>query len=139
MAKMRWGNGEQDTGGYPQDRMWKSRTSFDPANSDPVNTKRSPEPSAITFRELAAEFETDPQYLLNALRRRGVEPHEDTRLFDSDVKYIRWMFDSRLKPELRKERKPQSSMFLGKSMLERIRESWNFRNKTRPSDDQDSE
>lgn len=121
MTKMRWGNSEQPTGGTPRDNMWKSRPSLDP------RTKGSPEPSSVTFGELVKEFITDPDFILNALRDRGLEPEDGTRLFDSDVAFIRWMFESCSKPEFRTEpmRPPLDwSKYSGRSIMERILARW---------------
>ena len=70
MAKLRWGNGETNTGGNPYvvERGVGSELQY----YDRINVKDAKREPYISFGELAEKFDTDSQHLLNALKNRNV-------------------------------------------------------------------
>lgn len=123
MAKLRWGNGEWITGGSPYLGDPRGTSSHVGAEyNDRVNIKSGPEPSGITFAQLASEYDLDAEILRAALRNRNISFDSDEAvLYSRDVEFIRSTFRLKLKPEIRAkqeaEAKREAAIFYRRSQM----------------------
>ena len=102
MSKLKWGNGESNTGGSPYvvERGISSASVLE--YNDRQNIKTGKKVPFISFGELAAKFDTDPQYLKNALEKRDLIINDSSDMVsEEDAKFIEHTFSSVYKKEVR--------------------------------------
>ena len=102
MAKLRWGNGETNTGGNPY--VVERGVGSDLQYYDRTNVKDSKREPYISFEELSKKFNTDPKHLLNALKNRNVIiENPSDMLTRQDTDFILHTFSSSYKEEAKEE------------------------------------
>ena len=101
MAKLRWGNGEANTGGSPY--VVERGVGSDLQYYDRINTKNERREPYISFEEFADKFDTDSKYLLNALKNRNVVIENlSDMLTKEEAEFILHTFSSAYKEEAKK-------------------------------------
>ena len=101
MAKLRWGNGETNTGGNHY--VTEKGASSDLQSYDRVNIKDGKRKPYISFGELADKFDTDARHLLNALKNRDVIiENPSDMLTKEEAEFILHTFSSAYKEEAKK-------------------------------------
>lgn len=101
MAKLKWGNGETNTGGNPY--VTERGISSDLQYYDLVNIKDQRREPFISFEELADKFDTDSKHLLNALKNRDVIiENPSDMLSKEEAEFILHTFSSTYKEESKK-------------------------------------
>ncbi|MCD9185944.1 MAG: hypothetical protein LUM44_05895 [Pyrinomonadaceae bacterium] len=101
MAKLRWGNGETNTGENPY--LTERGASSDLESYDRVNIKDGKRKPHISFEELADKFHTDSQHLLNALKNHDVIiENPSDMLTKEEAEFILHTFSSAYKEDAKK-------------------------------------